>query len=202
MEIISGTEIRSSGGGADGVRVMAFVPKPGARPEHRVVEPLRASEVRAVQSALAATGYDPGALDGLMGPATRGALRAFQGSTGGEVCGCIDYETIVALGLRPLVIQTVIGEETDEPRVEIIAPVRPLAPRAAPAPPPPETVYVATQPVAGAMWVYPAFPVGVPVPNGSPRPATPPPAGVPFGGRGAPRLGPRRTPTRPPPPPP
>jgi peptidoglycan hydrolase-like protein with peptidoglycan-binding domain len=203
VEIISGNESALAGApGASGVRVMSFVGPDGNGAAYRVVEPLRPAEVLAIQKALAAAGQDPGGLDGVAGPATRAALRRFQTASGATACGCVDYATVVALGLRPLVVQTVIGKPADEPRVEMIVPPARLAPPAL-APPPPETVYVASQspPEPGA-WVYPAFPVGVPVIVGPGRrpPAASPRGGVPFGGRGPIRLGSPGVPSRRPPP--
>lgn len=203
VEIISGVETRREAPpGTSGVRVVSYMARAGGPATHRVVEPLRATEVLAVQEALATSGHDPGALDGLMGPATRVALRRFQNTAGVAVCGCIDYETIVGLGLRPLVIQTVIGDAADEPDVEIIAPPRAIAPEEPSPALPPDTVLVSTVTRPEGPWVYPAFPVGVLpviVGPGDPAPTPAPPTGVPFGGRGPIRLGPpaRRPPPRP-----
>ena len=44
--------------------------------------PPDAERIRAVQRALARLGYDPGPADGLMGPRTRAAIRAFQAASG------------------------------------------------------------------------------------------------------------------------
>lgn len=41
-----------------------------------------AERIRAVQRALAKLGYDPGPVDGAMGPRTRAAIRAFQAASG------------------------------------------------------------------------------------------------------------------------
>ena len=198
VEILSGDRTRVAQGAA-GVRVISFLGADRGAAAYRVVEPLRSTEVLAIQEALATAGHDPGAFDGLMGPATRTALRRFQTTSGETACGCVDYATVVGLGLRPLVIQTVIGDAADEPEVEIIVPPRRIEPQAAPPPPAPETVYVATAAPPGGAWVYPAFPVGIPVivAPGKPVPEPSRPAGVPFGGRGPIRLGPPAT--RPPP---
>ena len=45
------------------------------------------SNLLGIQTALAALGYDPGDLDGLDGPNTKGAVRAFQVATGIDVDG-------------------------------------------------------------------------------------------------------------------
>lgn len=184
VEIITGDGRRvETPTGTAGVRVMSFIQSAGASPSYRVVDPLRSSEVLAIQRALASAGFDPGVLDGLVGPTTRGALSGFQNAAGTTPCGCVDYQTIVGLGLRPLVVQTVIGAAGDEPEVEIVAPLRAIEPETPPSAPPPDTVFVSVRPADGPP-VYPVFPVGVPViigPGGkAPSPA--PPAGVPFGG--------------------
>lgn len=211
QEESGGVEILTGGGaGADasperaGIRVMSFVDEVGGSPTYRVVQPLRGTEVLAIQRALASAGYEPGALDGLMGSATRKALGRFQVAAGTPPCACVDYASIVGLGLRPLVVQTVIGSPESEPAVEIIVPSRPVQPEsAAPAPPSVDTVFVGVADGPDRSWPYPwpGFPVGVPiiVGSGGPSPSPAPPAGVPFGGRGPIRLGPP-TPTAPPPP--
>lgn len=48
----------------------------------RDLPPLGRSDMLALQQALAARGFDPGTPDGLLGPATRGAIRAWQRSSG------------------------------------------------------------------------------------------------------------------------
>ena len=57
------------------------------------------TDIRAVQRALAAAGFDAGPADGLIGSRTRSALRAFQLSKGLPV-GEPDHATLQALGLR------------------------------------------------------------------------------------------------------
>ncbi len=48
----------------------------------RDLQPLSRSQVRELQDALNARGFDSGTVDGLAGPATRDALRRFQRSVG------------------------------------------------------------------------------------------------------------------------
>lgn len=48
----------------------------------RDLAPLSRSQLKALQEALNARGFDSGAADGVLGPATRGALRRWQRSTG------------------------------------------------------------------------------------------------------------------------
>jgi hypothetical protein len=52
---------------------------------------------QAVQSALARRGYYRGAIDGVLGPETRNAIRAFQAQRGLAVTGQIDNNLIRAL---------------------------------------------------------------------------------------------------------
>ena len=56
--------------------------------------------IAAVQIALRAHGFDPGAVDGRSGPLTRGALSAFQRKRGLEPDGRIDRRTRRAFGTR------------------------------------------------------------------------------------------------------
>lgn len=54
--------------------------------------------LRRVQAELAVLGFDPGHIDGIMGPRTEGALRAFQRQRG-LVEGLLTTETMTALGI-------------------------------------------------------------------------------------------------------
>ncbi|MEG3630132.1 peptidoglycan-binding protein [Streptomyces poriticola] len=59
------------------------------------------SDVFGVQGALLALGYDPGPQDGVDGPRTQGAVRAFQGDNGLDRNGSSeDPATLAALGSR------------------------------------------------------------------------------------------------------
>jgi peptidoglycan hydrolase-like protein with peptidoglycan-binding domain len=53
-----------------------------------------------VQSALANNGYDPGPVDGVMGPGTRDAIAAFQSDHGLTPTGRIDQPLLDNLGIR------------------------------------------------------------------------------------------------------
>lgn len=52
-----------------------------------------------VQSRLADEGYDPGPIDGVIGPQTRDAIAAFQADNGLSVTGSVDDSLLRALGL-------------------------------------------------------------------------------------------------------
>jgi len=54
--------------------------------------------VKELQQALAKAGYQPGPVDGRMGPKTRGALQRFQQAKGITGTGDIDWETLQLLG--------------------------------------------------------------------------------------------------------
>jgi peptidoglycan hydrolase-like protein with peptidoglycan-binding domain len=56
-------------------------------------------QVRMVQEALKDKGYDPGAIDGAMGPRTSAALRDFQQAEGLRATGRLDAETRTKLGI-------------------------------------------------------------------------------------------------------
>ena len=70
------------------------------------------AEVRAAQEALSDKGYDPGPADGLMGPRTRGAARAFQRDQGLAVTGQLDDRTLVALGVKDTIEEEMPAEVT------------------------------------------------------------------------------------------
>jgi len=57
------------------------------------------SPVREVQEALKAQGQDPGPIDGVMGPKTQEAIRAFQRSQNLTETGRLDEETSQKLGI-------------------------------------------------------------------------------------------------------
>jgi peptidoglycan hydrolase-like protein with peptidoglycan-binding domain len=57
-------------------------------------------QVKAVQQALKDKGHDPGDVDGVMGPKTRGALKDFQKKEGMKDTGRIDQETMTKLGVE------------------------------------------------------------------------------------------------------
>ena len=59
--------------------------------------PLTAEEIAAAQNGLNARGYDCGAADGIAGPNTEAAARAFQGDNGLAQTGKLTYETRKAL---------------------------------------------------------------------------------------------------------
>ena len=52
-----------------------------------------------VQAALYSKGYNPGAIDGQLSEATKGALRKFQGARGLTATGTMTTETLSALGI-------------------------------------------------------------------------------------------------------
>src|SRR5262245_60648901 len=57
-------------------------------------------QVKAVQQALKDKGHDPGAVDGVMGPKTRTALKDFQKKEGIKDTGQMDLETMAKLGVE------------------------------------------------------------------------------------------------------
>ena len=59
--------------------------------------PLTAEEIAAAQNGLNAVGYDCGVVDGIAGPNTEAAVRAFQGDNGLAQTGKLTYETRRAL---------------------------------------------------------------------------------------------------------
>ena len=72
---------------------------------------LQRTQIEDLQRRLAALGYDPGIVDGLMGPATRSALQDFEADHGRIADGYPDERTLEALG----VATQSTGQEHDEP---------------------------------------------------------------------------------------
>lgn len=58
-----------------------------------------AEDVKHAQEALKSAGHDPGPIDGKIGPQTRQALKAFQGSNGLKETGTLDAQTAKKLGI-------------------------------------------------------------------------------------------------------
>src|SRR5262249_26028512 len=56
--------------------------------------------IRQVQERLQTVGYNPGTIDGAMGPQTQQALRWFQNSKGLRSTGDLDELTLNALGIQ------------------------------------------------------------------------------------------------------
>ncbi len=56
--------------------------------------------IKAVQQALKGKGYDPGPIDGLMGPNTTQALKSFQKAEGLKDTGRLDMDTRQKLGIE------------------------------------------------------------------------------------------------------
>jgi peptidoglycan hydrolase-like protein with peptidoglycan-binding domain len=65
-------------------------------------EPVTGSNVLAVQTALAAAGFSPGKLDGVMGPKTRAAIKAYQAANGLTVDGIVGKNTAASLSSVPV----------------------------------------------------------------------------------------------------
>lgn len=61
--------------------------------KHKKTSGISNEKVRTTQTALKNSGFDPGPIDGIMGPLTMTALRNYQSHNGLEVTGKIDAET-------------------------------------------------------------------------------------------------------------
>lgn len=160
VEIISGAAAAPADLVRPGVRVIAFVQIDDDRTQHRVVKPLLAEEILLIQESLAEAGAETGARDGLLGESTMAALSRFQEEAALEPCACVNYATILALGLPPRIVQTVVGEPDDESDAEVVVgntqlPETPT-PVVVPVAAPPETVVVVQQSNNG-WWTYPRF---------------------------------------------
>ena len=91
------------------VRVVETVdPVSGARYRQAVYD-LTKNEIKAVQRALREDGYHGVGWTGQLDHGTIKALNELQAERGLYQCGCVSYETIVALGLKPDVQVTTVA---------------------------------------------------------------------------------------------
>jgi hypothetical protein len=76
------------------------LPMPVSNPPPISTPSPRREIIRQVQASLQAGGFNPGTIDGTMGPQTRDALRWFQNTKGLLPTGDLDEKTLDALGVR------------------------------------------------------------------------------------------------------
>lgn len=62
-----------------------------------VAQGIAQQDVKGVQQALSAAGHDPGPIDGVVGPQTTAALKAYQKQNGLSVTGRLDDATLAKL---------------------------------------------------------------------------------------------------------
>jgi hypothetical protein len=74
-------------------------------------------DVRAAQRALRAKGHNPGPVDGVMGPRTESALRAYQQAEGLEQTGRLDDATADKLAVRSATSASPRTDQTAPPTV-------------------------------------------------------------------------------------
>lgn len=107
------------------IRVVEYADPGTGRRERTVVDDLTPAEVLQVQRALGRAGYEPGVRTGALGPATRRALSRFQAARGLRICGCVSYETVIALGIVPEVVgRDGYGRSPGPPSVIVVVPGR------------------------------------------------------------------------------
>ncbi|HUF90277.1 MAG TPA: peptidoglycan-binding domain-containing protein [Gemmatimonadota bacterium] len=92
---------------ATAVRVIEVIDPRSGSSVRQVAEDLTPAEIARVQRALAAAGFVTGRATGTLNPTTRLALGRFQAARGLHRCECVSYETVVALGIRPVVVAAV-----------------------------------------------------------------------------------------------
>jgi murein L,D-transpeptidase YcbB/YkuD len=73
--------------------------EPGQSPDERWAM----QDVRKVQEALKNKGHHPGSIDGVIGPQTQQAIRAFQNASGLKETGRLDVETTKKLGIEKVI---------------------------------------------------------------------------------------------------
>jgi peptidoglycan hydrolase-like protein with peptidoglycan-binding domain len=76
------------------------------------VPSLNEEKIRRAQQALQAKGFDPGTIDGVIGPRTEDAIRNFQDRYGIKTSAKLDNQTLYALGAADLAGPP--GGETDQ----------------------------------------------------------------------------------------
>lgn len=88
--------------GVPGVRVVKneLTYEAGASRGTRAKSPGSSAQIVAMQQALRDKGFDPGATDGVMGPKTSAALKAYQKSENLPTTGTMDGETGAKLGVK------------------------------------------------------------------------------------------------------
>jgi murein L,D-transpeptidase YcbB/YkuD len=94
----------TSTGGTQSQRTESGTPLPKGSPSSGTVEMGHANlseDVKEAQQALREKGYNPGPIDGMMGPRTREALKSFQTASGLETTGTLNPETAKKLGVEP-----------------------------------------------------------------------------------------------------
>jgi peptidoglycan hydrolase-like protein with peptidoglycan-binding domain len=62
---------------------------------------LSAAEIRNLQARLGQLGYYRGPVDGVWGPGMQSALQRFQQSSGIQVSGRLNRQSVTAMGLNP-----------------------------------------------------------------------------------------------------
>jgi hypothetical protein len=171
------------------IRVVETVDPVSGQRYRQAVYDLTKKEIKAVQRAMREAGYLGVGWTGQLDHGTVKALTELQEERGLYLCGCVSYETIVALGLKPAVEVTTVavggssasGYGTDDAysygyRAGVYYPI--LIPIRVPIDP------EGTEPEAPAPGaaIVPEFPPSGPVTPGV-RPLPPPTRVIPAGGR-------------------
>ena len=79
-----------------------MIPRAAHGPAAAVKAPGSHTRVKAMQQALTDRGFDPGPVDGVMGPRTTSALREYQKSENLTVTGQLDVDTAAKLATKPV----------------------------------------------------------------------------------------------------
>ena len=81
---------------------LTYDPARSTRPAAAVKAPGSHTRVKAMQQVLTDRGFDPGPVDGVMGPRTTSALREYQKSENLTVTGQLDVDTAAKLATKPV----------------------------------------------------------------------------------------------------
>jgi N-acetylmuramoyl-L-alanine amidase len=84
---------------------------------YSVTRPIRGDDVVTLQQSLRALGFDPGLLDGILGPDTEAAIRAFQRAQGLVEDGTCGPATFAALGTAGTPVEPAAAGDRTDPSV-------------------------------------------------------------------------------------
>lgn len=100
---------------ARSIRVVETTERLNNRKVRIVVDDLTPAEILKIQVQLARKGFDPRVRNGMLDEPTLEALYEFQIERDLQICGCVSYETIVELGIRPQIVASVDYFESTAP---------------------------------------------------------------------------------------
>lgn len=100
--VLAGTAAISFGALAEGQHSQGQTSQRSQTEQQNVQQPMSQSSevVRQAQTNLSAKGYDPGPIDGKLGPKTQSSIKKFQQDQQLQTSGTLDQPTMAALGVN------------------------------------------------------------------------------------------------------